>query len=97
MPKSRRGRQRGKRKGRKTFTSAVVKAPAVQAPAVQAPVAAEAVKPTPMAGKPASLAPKPKAPAVAVQSADVAAELRRIGILAGAIVVILVILALTLS
>jgi hypothetical protein len=87
MPKSRRGRQRGKRKGRKTFS----------APAVQAPVAAETVKPTSMAGKPAPPAPKPKAPAVAVQTINVAAELRRIGIVAGGIVVILVILALILS
>jgi hypothetical protein len=87
MPKSRRGRQRGKRKGRKTFS----------APAVQAPVAAEAVQPTSLAGKPASPAPKPKAPAVAVQSTNVAAELRRIGIVAGSIVVILVILALILA
>jgi hypothetical protein len=86
MPKSKRGRQRGKRKSRKPFS----------APAVQAPVAAEAVRPTPMAGKPAPPAPKPKAP-VAVQSTNVAAELRRIGILAGAIIIILVILALILS
>jgi hypothetical protein len=86
MPKSRRGKQRSKRKGRKSFP----------APAVQAPVAAEAVRPTPMAGKPAPPVPKPKAP-VAVQSINVAAELRRIGILAGAIIVILVILALILA
>jgi len=88
MPKSRRGKQRGKKKGRKTFS----------APTTQAPVAAEAVRPTSVAGKPAPTAPKPRAPAAAVtQTTNVAAELRRIGIVAGGIVVILVILALILA
>jgi hypothetical protein len=87
MPKSRRGRQRGKKKVRKTFT----------APAPQAPVAAEAVQPAPVAGKPAPAPPKPKAPVATTQATNVAAELRRIGIVAGSIVVILVILALILT
>jgi hypothetical protein len=85
MPKSRRGRQRGKRKGRKTFT----------APAVQAPVAAEAQAIEPAPG--AKPAPKPKAPVAVAQVSNVAAELRRIGIVAGALVVILVILTLILA
>jgi hypothetical protein len=88
MPKSRRGKQRGKKKGRKSFS----------APAVQAPVAAEAVSPPPTAERPAPPAPKPKAPAAAVTpTTNVAAELRRIGIIAGSMVVILVILALILT
>jgi 3-oxoacyl-ACP reductase-like protein len=87
MPKSRRSKQRGKRKGRKTFS----------APASQTPVAAEAVQPAPVAGTPAPTVPKPKAPVVATQATNVAAELRRIGIVAGSILVILVILALILT
>jgi hypothetical protein len=87
MPKSKRGRQRGKKKGRRTFS----------APAPQAPVATEAVQPVPVAGTPAPAPPKPKAPVAAAPATDVAAELRRIGIVAGSIVVILVILALILT
>jgi hypothetical protein len=86
MPKSKRGRHlsRSKRKGRKTFT----------APATQAPVTAGAVGPTSVAEKPA---PKPKAPVMVAEASNAAAELRRIGIVAGAIIVILVILALILA
>jgi hypothetical protein len=86
MPKSKRGRHlsRSKRKGRKTFT----------APATQAPVTAGAVEPASVAEKPA---PKPKAPVMAAEASNVAAELRRIGIVAGVIIVILVILALILA
>jgi hypothetical protein len=87
MPKSRRSRQRVKKKGRKTFS----------APAARAPEAAEAAQPTPTAGEPAPSAPKPKAPVVATRAINVAAELRRIGIVAGGLVVILVILALILT
>jgi hypothetical protein len=85
MPKSRRGRHisRSKRKGKKTFT----------APAAQASVTAGAVGPTSVAEKPTS-APKPKAPVMVAETSNVAAELRRIGIVAGVIIVILVILAL---
>jgi hypothetical protein len=85
MPKSKRGRHisRSKRKGKKTFT----------APAVQAPVTAGAVEPASVAEKPVS-APKPKAPVMVAKASNVAAELRRIGIVAGVIIVILIILAL---
>jgi hypothetical protein len=85
MPKSKRGRHisRSKRKGKKTFT----------APAVQAPVTAGAVEPTSVAEKLVS-APKPKAPVMVAEASNVAAELRRIGIVAGVIIVILIILAL---
>ena len=86
MPKSKRGRHlsRSKRKGKKTLT----------APAAQAPVTAGAVEPTSVAEKPA---PKPKAPVMVAETSNVVAELRRIGIVAGAIIVILVILALILA
>lgn len=88
MPKSRRGRHlsRSKRKGKKTFTT----------PVTQAPVTAGAVEPTSVAEKPVS-APKPKAPVMVAEASNVAAELRRIGIVAGVIIVILVILALILA
>jgi hypothetical protein len=88
MPKSKRGRHisRSKRKGKKTFT----------APAAQAPVAAGAVGPTSVAEKPAPV-PKPKAPVMVAEASNVAAELRRIGIVAGVIIVILIILALILA
>jgi hypothetical protein len=86
MPKSKRGRHisRSKRKGKKTFT----------APAVQAPVTAGAVELASVAEKPAVPAPKPKAPVMVAEASNVAAELRRIGIVAGVIIVILIILAL---
>jgi len=74
---------RSKRKGKKTFT----------APAASKPIEAEAVGTAPRAAKP-TLTPKAKAPAVAAKVSNVVAELRRIGIVAGIIIVILVILAL---
>jgi hypothetical protein len=76
---------RSKRKGKKIFT----------APAVLKPVAAGVTEPAPQTTK-APLAPKPKAKAAAMaaEASNVVAELRRIGIVAGAIIVILVILAL---
>jgi len=81
--KSKRGKNlpRSKRKGKKTFT----------APSASKPIEAEAVETAPRAAKPT---PKAKAPAVAAQASNVVAELRRIGIVAGIITVILVILAL---
>lgn len=85
--KSRRGRHlsRSKRKGRKTFT----------APAALKSVAAQVTEPTPGASKaPPAPAPKPKASVTVAQASNVAAELRVIGIVAGIIIVILVILAL---
>jgi hypothetical protein len=88
MPKLRRGRHisRSKRKGKKTFTSA----------ASQAPVTAGAVGPASVAEKSAP-ALKPKAPVVVAETSNVADELRRIGIVAGVIIVILLILALILA
>jgi len=76
---------RSKRKGRTTFT----------APAAPKPAAAQVSEPNPEARKPAvPPAPKPKARVTVAQVSNVAAELRRIGIVAGIIIVILVILAL---
>jgi len=74
---------RSKRKGKKTF----------KAPAASKPVAAQASEPAPGAAK-APPAAKPKAPVRAAQASNVVAELRRIGIVAGIMIVILVILAL---
>ncbi len=74
---------RSKRKGKKTFT----------APAAFKPVAAGVTEPAPQTTK-APPAPKAKAPAVATQASNVVSELRRIGLVAGIIIVILVILAL---
>jgi hypothetical protein len=84
--KSKRGRHlpRSKRKGKKVFS----------APATQAPITAGAVEPTSVAGKPAPPASKPKAQVMVAETSNVVAELRRIGIVAGVIIVILVILAL---
>jgi len=90
MPKSRRGRgrhlPRSKRKGRKVSP----------APAAQAPVAAQAYEPAPGADRPVPLAktPMPRATVATTQATNISAELRRIGILAGIILVILVVLAL---
>ncbi|HEY55071.1 MAG TPA: hypothetical protein G4N91_02160 [Dehalococcoidia bacterium] len=63
------------------------------APAAQRP------EPAPRAGTPPppSKAPTPKAPVTAAQTTNVAAELPRIGILAGVILVILVVLVFVLS
>jgi len=84
--KSKRGRHlpRSKRKGKKVFS----------APATQAPITAQSTEPTSVAGKPAPPALKPKAPVMAAEVSNVTAELRRIGIVAGVVIVILVILAL---
>ena len=85
--KSKRGKNlpRSKRKGKKTFT----------APTALKPIAAEASKPATEASKaPPSSAPKAKAPVTVARASNIVAELRTIGIVAGIIVVILVILAL---
>jgi hypothetical protein len=95
MPgKSRRGRgrhlPRGKRrKGRKAFS----------APVAQSSAVGQAYEPAPGADMlvPSAKAPTPKPTVTAAQHPNVAAELRRIGILAGIIVVILVVLALIFS
>ena len=95
MPgKSRRGRGRHlprskRRKGRKVSP----------APAAQAPAVAQVHEPAPEADKPLppTEAPKLRATLTAVQPPNIAAELRRIGILAGIILVILVVLALIFS
>jgi hypothetical protein len=82
--KSRRGRgrhlPRSKRKGRKVFS-----APAAQ---VYEP-APEAEKPVPSAKT-----PTPRATVAATRATNISAELRRIGLLAGIMLVILVVLAL---
>jgi len=84
--KSKQGKHlpRSKRKGKKTFT----------APATQAPITAQSTEPASAAEKPAPPALKPKSPVMAARASNVAAELRRIGIVAGIIIVILIILAL---
>ena len=83
--KSKRGKNlpRSKRKGKKTFT----------APSTSKPIEAEAIEMAPRADKPTPT-PKAKATVMAAQASNVVAELRRIGIVAGIIIVILVILAL---
>jgi len=83
--KSKRGKHlpRSKRKGKKTFT----------APAALKPVGTGASRPAPEAVK-APPAPKAKAPGAVAQASNVVAELRRIGIVAGIMIVILVILVL---
>jgi len=76
---------RSKRKGKKTFT----------APAAPKPIAAQVTGTAPEAKKPAAPpAAKPKAPVMAAHASNVVAELRRIGIVAGIMIVILIILAL---
>lgn len=86
--KSKRGKHlpRRKRKGRKTFT----------APAASKPVAAQATEAAPEPVK-AAPAGKPKAPVTAAQFSNVGAELRRTGIVAGIMIVILIILVLVLA
>jgi hypothetical protein len=109
MPKSRRGRgrhlPRGKRrKGRKGFSTPVAQpSAATQAyeTAPQAEVAVPGAKaPVPKATVPVAQpakVPTPKATVIAAQQLNIAAELRRIGILAGIILVIMVVLALIFS
>jgi hypothetical protein len=92
MPdKSRRGKHisRSKRKGRKTFS----------APKAQPSSVGKAYEPVPQADRPVptTKAPTPRATIAATQHPNIAPELRRIGILAGIILVILVVLALILS
>ena len=94
MPgKSRRGRgrhlPRSKRKGRKVFS----------APVAQPAAVGQAYEPAPEADRPvpAAKAPTPGATVTAAQHPNITAELRRIGILAGIILVILVVLALIFS
>ena len=83
--KSKQGKHlpRSKRKGKKTFT----------APAALKPAAAEASKPSTEAAK-APPAPRAKAPVMAARASNIAAELRTIGIVAGIIGAILVVLVL---
>jgi hypothetical protein len=88
--KSKRGKHlpRSKRKGKKAFT----------APAASRPVESQAVKPAPEAAKaPPAPEPKAKAPVAIAQASNITAELKTIGIVAGIIIVILVILVLTLG
>jgi hypothetical protein len=80
---------RSKRKGRKGFSTPVAQPAAVSQGYEPA---AEADRPVPSAK-----APTPKATVTAAQYLSVAAELRRIGILAGIILIILVVLALVFS
>lgn len=90
MPsKSRRGRRGKKRKGKKGFA-----APGAQPAAV---TQAYESRPQPDTRIPSAKMPAPRATVPAVQYPYVAAELRKIGIVAGIILVILVVLALVLS
>jgi hypothetical protein len=85
--KSKRGKHlpRSKRKGKKVFT----------APAASKPVAAKATEAAPGATRtPPAPAAKPKAAVMAAAASNVVAELRRIGMVAGIMIVILIILAL---
>ncbi len=85
--KSKRGKHlpRSKRKGKKVFST----------PAALKPIEAQVTGPAPEAAKaPPAPAPKPKAPVMAAQASNIVAELRRIGMVAGVMIVILVILAL---
>ena len=84
--KSKRGRHlpRSKRKGRKFFAAPAAK-----------PAAAKINEPVPAAA-PSTKAPAPRAAVTAAQTSNIAAELRRIGIVAGIILVILVILVFVL-
>ena len=94
MPgKSRRGRgrhlSRSKRKGRKVFS----------APAAQPSAVGQTYEPAPAADRlvPSAKAPTPRATVKVAQHPNIVAELRRIGILGGIILVILVVLALIFS
>ena len=95
MPgKSRRGRGRHlprskRRKGRK----------GVSAPVAQPTAVTQGYEPAPRADilVPSEKAPTPRATVTVAQHPNIAAELRRIGILAGIILVILVVLALIFS
>ena len=87
----RRGRHlpRSKRKGRKGFSTPVAQPAAVSQGYEPAPEADRLV--------PSAKAPTPRATVKVAQHPNVVAELRRIGILAGIILVILVVLALVFS
>ena len=94
MPKSRRRRgrhlpQSKKEKGRK----------GVLAPAAQPSAVTQRYEPTLQAGMPAPSAkvPTPKTTVTVAQPTNIAAELRRIGILFGIILVILIVLTLFFS
>jgi len=95
MPgKSRRGRGRHlprskRRKGGKSFS----------APVAQPSAVTQRYEPAPQADMlvPSAKAPTPRATVTVAQPPNIAAELRRIGILAGIILVILVVLALIFS
>ncbi len=95
MPgKSRRGHSRHlprskRRKGGKSFSAPVAQPSAVAQSSEPAPEAALPV--------PSAKAPTPKATVTLAQHPNIAAELRRIGILAGIILVILVVLAMIFS
>ena len=94
MPKSRRGRGRHLPRGKRRKGGKVFPAPVAQPSAVT-----QGYEPTPQTevAVPRAKLPTPKATATAVQQLNIAAELRRIGILAGIILVILVVLALFFS
>jgi len=83
LPRSKR------RKGRKGFA----------APVAQPSAVAQRYEPAPRAAllAPSAKAPTPKATVTLAQHPNIAAELRRIGILAGIILVILVVLAMIFS
>ena len=97
MPKSRRRRGRYLPPSKKSKRLKGGKG--ALAPAAQPLAMSQGYEPTPQAGMPAPLArvPTPKATAVVAPPPDVVAELRRIGILFGIILVILIVLALVLS
>jgi hypothetical protein len=94
MPKSRRrGRHLPHSKKSKRFKGGK----GALAPAAQPPVVAQRYEPTPQAGMPAPSVRVPTPKATVAQPTNVATELRRIGILFGIILVILIVLALFLS
>jgi hypothetical protein len=97
MPKSRRKRGRylpHSKKGKRFKGGRGALAPATQPQAVS-----QRYEPASKVDMPAPLArvPTPKATAILAQPPDVAAELRRIGILFGIVLAILVVLILVLS
>jgi len=98
MPKSRRrGRHLPRGKRRKERRGAL--APATQPSAAQPAAVSQRYEPTPRAEMlaPSAKAPTPRATVTPAQPPDVAAELRRIGILSGIIVAILIVLSLFFS
>jgi hypothetical protein len=94
MPKSRRGRGKHLPRGRRRKDKKGFSTPVAQPSAV-----GQAYEPAPQAevAIPRAKAPTPRAAVTAVQQPNITAELRRIGILAGIMLVILVVLALIFS